>query len=558
MAQGRSGRAKGIPVSQPKRRAYRIARTIPCLALVGSLLLQSGCAKLHKKLHKHQVEPVFGTYPATDAPYAGLASVSPQTAPIAAGAPIIYNPPSQYSPTSTYTPADQPQAAPNTGSQPVLTSPIQAPAAASTPPVMPPMDQPPPAEAPKPVAVPVETKPAPTAPISKPAELPKTPAPAAPVAEPPAVKPAAPAAAAPPAAPAAAPGINLPPPSNDLPLLPPPVDLPPPAAAPPRSTSVAPPAATGGSPFAGNTPATTSRVAANQPVNNSPVLTLSQPGPADAPPPAPADERPMPPLAAPMSPSAPAARPAAAGVKTSSNAAPRTSEAAKLDAVLQRTSATLSNIANYKVEVSSQESVNGKTHPVDQFVLYKRRQPFAVRMEWNQGKEAGREVIFSPTETNGMIQIRMPKGLIPRLSMSPDSPLVRVKSRHPISEAGIDSVVERLHETLRLHLKIAANAGRIAVESVNDPSLGPIERITHLNHKGETWVVDVQSDTGLPLTVHATDNAGQLMEHYEFRNYQLNLNELQTASAFDPNARWGQPKLLGNLARGKSDDNTKR
>jgi len=542
VAQGRSGRAKGIPVSQPKRRAYRIARTIPCLALVGSLLLQSGCAKLHKKLHKHQVEPVFGTYPATDAPYAGLASVSPQTAPIVAGPPIIYNAPGQYSPTG------QIQPNPTTGSQPADTKPAEAPAAAPSPPVMPPMDQPPPPEAPKAVAVPAEAKPA-AAPAAKPAEQPKIPAPAAPAAEAPPAKPAAP---------AAAPGINLPPPSNDLPLLPPPVDLPPPASAPPRSTSVAPPAATGGSPFAGGTPAASARVATNQPVTNSPVLTLSQPGPADAPPPAPADERPMPPLAAPAQPTAPAAKPAATGVKTSSTAAPRNSEVAKLDAVLQRTSATLSATANYKVDVKSQESVNGKMHPVDQFVLYKRRQPFAVRMEWSQGNEAGREVIFSPTETKGMIQIRMPKGLIPRISMSPDSPLVRAKSRHPITEAGIDSVVERLNETLSLSRKNAPNAGQIAVAMVNDPTLGPLQRITHLTTKGETWVVDMQNDTGLPLTVHATDNAGQLMEHYEFRNYQLNLGDLQTASAFDPNARWGQPKLLGNLARGKGDDSTKR
>ena len=153
-------------MSQPKRRAYRIASTLPCLALVGSLLLQSGCAKLHKKLHKHQTEPVFGTYPATDVPYAGLASVSPQMAPVAAGPPVIYNPSGQYSPTGTYNPVSQPQ--PNTyaGSPPASVKPPEAPAAAPSPPVMPPMDQLPPAEAPKPVAVPAETKPAAAAPAA--------------------------------------------------------------------------------------------------------------------------------------------------------------------------------------------------------------------------------------------------------------------------------------------------------------------------------------------------------------------------------------------------------
>jgi len=113
------------------------------------------------------------------------------------------------------------------------------------------------------------------------------------------------------------------------------------------------------------------------------------------------------------------------GVKTSQNSNTPSSDVAKLDSILQKTSLTLSQISSYRVQVSLQEQMNGKLLPPDSFQLSKRREPFAVRMEWSQGKEAGREVIFSPVYTNGMIQIRMPKGLIPRISMSPESPLVR-------------------------------------------------------------------------------------------------------------------------------------
>lgn len=527
-------------MSQRERRAYQVARTLPCAALVLSLMTSQGCAKFHNKLHKHKTDPVFGTYPASEAPYAGLASVSPQMSPVVTG-PVTYS--------STQAGTSVPAQAPETGS------------AATSPPAMPPMDQPPKAETPKPVNVPAETaKPAEaakaaTTPPTPPAETPK---PAAGAAKPPATNP----------------GINLPPPANDLPLLPPPGELPPPPAAPgtpPRSTSTAPAAGATGSPFAANPGAVAAQVATNQPVTSSPTLTLSLPGGGDAPPPPPADEKPMPTLApaqppvqtpqpAPAQQPAPAlnVKPAANGVKTSSTPVGGTSEAAKLDAILQKTSATLAGIGSYRVDVSSQETVNGKTHPVDQFVLYKRRQPLAVRMEWGQGKEAGREVIFSPTENKGMIQIRMPKGLIPRMSMSPDSPLVRAKSRHPINEAGFDAVVERLNETLNLTRRNAPNAGQISVQSAMEPNVGQVDRITHLTTTGETWVVDLEAKSGLPLTIHATDNSGKLLEHIEFRNFQFNLAELQTAAAFDPNARWGQPKLLGGLARGKTDDSTKR
>jgi hypothetical protein len=246
------------------------------------------------------------------------------------------------------------------------------------------------------------------------------------------------------------------------------------------------------------------------------------------------------------------------GVKTSQNSNTPSSDVAKLDSILQKTSLTLGQISSYRVQVSLQEQMNGKLLPPDSFQLSKRREPFAVRMEWSQGKEAGREVIFSPVYTNGMIQIRMPKGLIPRISMSPESPLVRSKSRHPISEAGADSVVDRLRTTLDLHKQNRPDAGQLEVTTVVEPVVGQVDRIKHVTSTGETWVVDMDSSTGLPLTIHATEPNGQLLEHYEFRKYELNRPDLMTADAFDPNARWGQSNLFGKIARSGSNDSQKR
>ena len=68
----------------------------------------------------------------------------------------------------------------------------------------------------------------------------------------------------------------------------------------------------------------------------------------------------------------------------------------------------------------------------------------------------------------------------------------------------------------------------------------------------------MDSSTGLPLTIHATEPNGQLLEHYEFRKYELNRPDLMTADAFDPNARWGQANLFGKIARSGSNDSQKR
>lgn len=525
------------------------------LALVASLSLTPGCAKLHHKLHKHKhasEELAYVPFPAKSS-HAGLASVSPQM-PTMVNSTVSKQEPVAFSP------------APSAVIQPPLTAP-QSPARSELrmSPFAPesPRTEPAPggeantAQVPSPVTI-TPTKPAPSTPpaaktdVSPPLQADMKP----PVAETP--KPTNPPTAAAPAAepnvPSAAdpklPAVPSVPPSTDKLPIDLPKDLPPPPASPDLSNelesrsvssdgsasvaiSTSPPTA---SPFSVPAEIETPR--------SESVITLSQPGTGPD--------------------SSPDAMTAPADVKAAAPDAPKVTSAAndevsELSAILEKTQRTFANTTNYKVDVALQERMKGRMLPQDKFTLYKRRQPLAVRMEWTEGKDVGREVIFSPSETKGLIQIRMPKGLIPRISMAPDSPLVRSKSRHPIDEAGADSVVDRLMATLRNFEAGNPEAGRLSVESVVDPQLGPIRRVTHQTIERETWVVDMDENTGLPLTIHATDESGELLEHYEFRGYQLNLPELLTAEAFDHNARWGNPKLFGRIASGNGNgESTKR
>ncbi len=516
------------------------------LALVASLSLTPGCAKLHHKLHKHKhasEELAYVPFPAKSS-HPGLASVSPQM-PTMVNSTVSKQEPVAFS------------AAPAVVVQPPLTAPQNpqrselrmspfAPDSARA--EQPANDDARAAQVPAPVTI----KPPATEPV-------------APAATKPAASTATPAENKPPAADTAKPassatGLGTPPPVDPkLPATPPdlpstdklpidlPKDLPPPPASPNLSNrpeirgggtasqliAAIPPSASPFSPLSESKNATA-----------GPVITLSQPGNGPDP--------------------GPAAIAATIDVKTASPATPEVTKAsnsavAELATILEKTRRTFAATSNYRVDVALQERMNGRLLPQDKFTLYKRRQPLAVRMEWTEGKDVGREVIFSPSETKGMIQIRMPKGLIPRISMSPDSPLVRSKSRHPIDEAGADSVVERLLATLQKFESGNPQAGRLSVESVDDPQLGPIRRVTHYTVEREIWVVDMDDSTGLPLTIHATDESGELLEHYEFRGYQLNLPELLTAEAFDHNARWGNAKLFGRLASGSSkEDSPKR
>lgn len=496
------------------------AHRLTCGILLTSLTIGQGCAKLGKR-HKHS-EPVFGTYPASASQHAGLASVNPGIAHTSGG-------------TGIYEGIAQPDLIMVPPSQPV--SPSQTLTESNSTTVESTGDQ---------VPKVVDVKPMP--PVSSSAAIkPDSPAPVIP----------SPTADLPPANNVPPPVINPPanpvlpadlPPAGNLPVSPP-AELPPPLDL-PKSTGLMPPA--GNSPFSNPKP---TQIAENS-GTNAPVLTLSLPG-ESSPPPAPnASELQTTPAnidfpTPVMAPSPPA--------NTSGGViSPDTVSAViKMEQILERANATLAQTANYQVDVSLQEQINGNLLPADKFQLRKRREPFAVRMVWNQGKDAGREVLFSPVETKGMIQIRMPKALIPRISMSPDSPLVRSKSRHPITEAGADSVVTRLATTLALLKSGKQNTGELKVERIDDPQLGLLDRITHRTVEGELWVADLDGKTGLPVTIHGIESDGQLIEHYEFRNYQLNISELLAVEAFNPDALWGQNRLFGRIARGTSDSSAK-
>jgi|GEM_PF-2858788 len=522
------------------------------MALVASLSLTPGCAKLHNKLHTHKhagEEIAYVPFPAKSS-HAGLASVSPQM-PTMVNSTVSKQEPVAYSaPTFVQPPVSASQA-------PSISEPRTSPFApessrsATTD-----------SEESKSPAVPAPVTIRPGTPTSS------APAPAAADVTPPVrtdIKPSAGETAKPASAPATKPSLapeaNLPPVDSKPPSIPElpsadklpidlPKDLPPPPASPNLSRNANLPGANSSGKVVLNPPVIPASPSPFGPLdsgsNGTPdrVITLSLPGSGletgSASIPAPAEAQP----------NVPASKP---------TASEGTSEIAELSSILGKTRQTLANTSNYKVDVLLQERMNGRLLPQDKFTLYKRREPLAVRMEWTEGKDVGREVIYSPAETKGMIQIRMPKGLIPRISMSPDSPLVRSKSRHPISEAGADSVVDRLMATLQQFQSGNPAAGQLTVEPVVDPQLGNIRRVTHRTHDHEIWVVDLEENSGLPLTIHATDDSGELLEHYEFRGYQLNSPELLTAEAFDYNARWGNQKLFGRLANGNSKDTeTKR
>jgi Protein of unknown function (DUF1571) len=223
-------------------------------------------------------------------------------------------------------------------------------------------------------------------------------------------------------------------------------------------------------------------------------------------------------------------------------------------AILDRAAAHLNGMNTYQVKISRIERVAGQLQPEEEIVLSIQRDPKAVRLEWTDGPNKGREVIYSSKLDPRMMFVHVASSPIPipTMKIAIDSPMVMRNSRHAITEAGFDTIIENLRKATttkkaddpaRDSLKYA---GIEACKGLDAPAHHFVRKTT----SGETWEVYLDSQTTLPRLVTAVDSRGELVERYLYRDVRENPSELKTASAFVPDQRWGESNgLLSRLAR---------
>jgi hypothetical protein len=265
--------------------------------------------------------------------------------------------------------------------------------------------------------------------------------------------------------------------------------------------------------------------------------------PAEGPGPRPAPE-PSPPAATATSPD-PAASP------TPAPAPAPAATTGDLAAVVAQSRRQLNGLRSYQTRMTRQERVGATLQPRETVLLSIRREPKAVRLEWPDGPNKGREVIYATGPgASGLMHVKMPSNpIMPRISLPPDSPLALQNSRHPIGEAGFDTIVQSLEEAAAMP---PGGVDRVAYEGLVPPEPGapPCHKIVRVTPTRETWVVYLDAVSSLPCRVEAHNAAGELLERYSFEDIRPDVPELAASTAFDPDARWGvSGGFLGRLAR---------
>jgi hypothetical protein len=137
--------------------------------------------------------------------------------------------------------------------------------------------------------------------------------------------------------------------------------------------------------------------------------------------------------------------------------------------------------------------------------------------------------------------------------MAVDSPLVTRSSRHSITEAGFDTIINNLRKSVDQTDATNTAQGRAAYRGIEKPP--GLDRPSHVFRRqspnGETWTVFIDARTMLPSMVVAKDPTGQLDEKYIYHEVIENPADLASADAFNPDRRWGESKgLFSRFARG--------
>jgi hypothetical protein len=232
-----------------------------------------------------------------------------------------------------------------------------------------------------------------------------------------------------------------------------------------------------------------------------------------------------------------------------------TSPEETLKKVLIASRERLQALSTYQVDMTRVELVGGRVQPEEEAILSIRRNPKAVRLEWPDGPSKGREVIYSSTLNDRTMYVNVgnPALLISRMSIPVDSPMALRNSRHPITEAGFDTILDKLFQYIDNSHRANPKDGKLVYRGLERPK--GVDKPCHLMERvapsGETWTVFLDPATLMPVVVTAIKtSSGELIERYTYRNLRTNLSELASADAFDPDKRWGESKgWLSRLAR---------
>ncbi|SIO04274.1 Protein of unknown function [Singulisphaera sp. GP187] len=230
-------------------------------------------------------------------------------------------------------------------------------------------------------------------------------------------------------------------------------------------------------------------------------------------------------------------------------------ESTELATIVASSQARLEAITSYQVLMKRRERVGETLGPAEEVLLSVRRNPRAIRLEWPDGPSKGREVLYSANDDANLMHVKMTDSIVPvpPMSLAVDNPMVLRNSRHPITEAGFETILADLQKNIAQAGATGSAVGQMTYGGLENPGQldQPSHKIVRVTPNGENWVVYIDPTSKLPVMVEGQAANGDLLERYLFGAVTVDPEALAANEAFDPSQRWGQAPsgLLSRLAR---------
>jgi hypothetical protein len=185
---------------------------------------------------------------------------------------------------------------------------------------------------------------------------------------------------------------------------------------------------------------------------------------------------------------------------------------------------------SYTMRLRRREVVGGKARPEELMLVKFRQEPFSVYFKWLGPEAKGREVVYVKGKPGNEIHTLTAAGDVlftpagARFSIAADSPLVKAKSRYPITNAGLGTLIQKFgavvaalekgdnrQGTLKLLGQVKRPEFEEPVEGVEQ--IVPPDSEPLLPGGGRRWWY-FDTRLGLPALITTHDDRGQEVEYY--------------------------------------------
>lgn len=214
-------------------------------------------------------------------------------------------------------------------------------------------------------------------------------------------------------------------------------------------------------------------------------------------------------------------------------------------ASLEFTAPRLAQVSGYTATFRKQERMAGQLGPVHTMAMKVRNRPFAIYFKFLAPK-AGKEVVYAEGHHDNKLIAHngdWTRRLVPRLAVPPDSKLAMADSRHPITEAGLVNLANRL--LVFRGMDIVDDDAVTILDRVGGPDGRPRLRSIHTHtvpNDGRPFArVEVLYDpeTQYPIQISSYDwpepgRSGDLKLAERYTYDDLKLDAPLTAADFDP------------------------